>query len=385
MDGGTRVHWLLLLVIPIGLVLAPSAIWYVTPTKSVRIRVVDKTVPHPNYREHAGLFWLMNHLKIRPPGHNGEWEVARDYVGYHPTEGSECTGTENDLVADDLFQIDLLFVADTYGVYTLDIEGCFEQKAALDYSHELFGGFDEAEANLIAEFTSRGGMLIGEFNTFASPTYGAARRILEDLFGVRWTLWSGRYFQDLANEDDVPVWARRNWLKQYHEPWEFEGPGFLFTHEDERLFVLEAAQDVAPGGLLIHNVAPKDPLLSDTWDSTAFRYWFDVLEVPSDAEILAEYRMRTTPAGRKKMEAFGVPQIFPCVVRSSQAPLRLYFAGDFSDNLLVTSPFNIAGWAWARREGFLGRDVESDKAFYWRYYVPLLGNALRMAEASLGD
>ena len=385
MDGGTRLHWLFLLLIPGALVMAPSAIWYVTPNKDVRIRVVDKTVPHPNYREHATLFWLLNHLKTSPPGHDGKWVVDRDYVGYHPTEGSECVGTREPLVAGDLFQIDLLFVADTYGVYTLDIEGCLEQKAALDYSREQFGGFADEEAALITEFAARGGMVFGEFNTFASPTHGSARRALEDLFGVRWTLWSGRYFEDLANEDDVPVWARRNWLKQYGEPWAFTGPGFLFTHEDETLFVLEAADDVATGGLLIHNVAPRDPLLRGTYDTTPFLYWFDVLEASPDVEILSEYRMRTTPAGRKKMRQFGVPLIFPCVLRASTDPLRLYFAGDFSDNLLVTSPYNLAGWAWARREGFLGRDVETEKAFFWRYYVPLVGNALSVAEASLGD
>jgi len=374
--------WLGLLV----LLCASPTIWLLAPENRLRIRVVDKTVPHPTYREHASLLWLLSHEKTTPPGYHRPWVLGRDYVGYYPDETNKCFGTHEKLTEKHLEDIDLLYLADVYGVYTLDMEGCPESKPALDYSGLIFGGFDELEADLIERFVHRDrGMLVAEFNTFASPTHGAARFRLSVLLGVVWTDWSGRYFESLADKEDVPVWARRLYQRQYGQPWKFKGPGFVFVNEDERIFVLRAPEETSVGGAMIHNVATDDPLLAGTQSREPFLYWFDVVIPLSQTEVLAEYRMLVNAAGAEKMAAFKIPTTFPAVIRASKHPLRLYFAGDFADNRAAGGPHFLAGWTWLGRHGLLGGDVEYEEAFHWRYYVPLIRNLLRIAEESLGE
>jgi hypothetical protein len=41
--------------------------WYLKAESPWRVAVVDKTVPHANYREHGALFWVLRHEKISSP------------------------------------------------------------------------------------------------------------------------------------------------------------------------------------------------------------------------------------------------------------------------------------------------------------------------------
>jgi len=59
------------LLVGIGLMLATvfscgaaPVRWYLKDASPWRVLVVDKTVPHPDYREHAALFWVMRHDKV---------------------------------------------------------------------------------------------------------------------------------------------------------------------------------------------------------------------------------------------------------------------------------------------------------------------------------
>jgi len=50
------------------LVLSPFMLWQLEPYRELNIWAVDKTVPYPDYREHAGLFWILKNEKISKPG-----------------------------------------------------------------------------------------------------------------------------------------------------------------------------------------------------------------------------------------------------------------------------------------------------------------------------
>ena len=93
------------------------------------------------------------------------------------------------------------------------------------------------DAAALAE--TRGGTLIAEFNTFASPTRSAAVDVMESTLGVRWTHWIGRYFPRLEDTDEVPPWMRDNWEREWDDTWTFEGPGFVLLYEDAHVEVLE--------------------------------------------------------------------------------------------------------------------------------------------------
>jgi hypothetical protein len=359
----------------------PAGAWALSPENPVTIRVVDKTVPHPNYREHATLFWVLNNQKTQPPAKIRPWTLDRDYIGYYPSDSEDgnCYGEYKKLAASHLTDIDLLFIADAYGVYTLDMQGCGQRMAALDYSKVVVGGFDKEEVDYIENFAKQGGMIIGEFNTFGSPTGGKNRERLSELMGVKWTEWAGRFFPNLAAEDEIPLWAKRNYRKHYQKEWNFKGPGFMFAHEDTRIFVLESPKDVDVQGLRMHHVEWGDPLLDGVLNLMPFLYWFDVNEILPGSELISEYRMAVTNRGRQIMGSFGLTPNFPAIVRASKSPLRLYFAGDFSDAKLPQAPYFWAEWIAAGKEGLQKSDDAYHRNFLWNYYVPLVSNALDVA------
>jgi hypothetical protein len=400
--------------------------WWLQPEVSIRALILDKTVPHENYREHDSIIWMLNHVKSKSPRGDRPWLAEKDYLGYDPVtwvppvvasdlqrvtlpvrEGScdpdhawrychlgrVCGGAppvcRDDQVCDNrvewqrpgldddvLRNIDVVFLADTYGVYVLDEPGVDTENTALDYSPMLYGGVTVPEAEAVERHVARGGALIGEFNTIGSPTPYEARQRLENLFGVTWTEWSGRCFLDLDDETEVPEWARRHYRCHYHEEWRFTGPGCLLSNEDTRIVVLERGRDIGPLGLRIGLFAKDDELLDGVLEDVPFRYWFDVNKPQADTDVLAWYLFDLTPEGKMTMDTFGLPQVFPAMLRRSREPLRLYLAGDVSDNGVDKGPYYFRWWHHLHKIGRLLEHQENARGYFWEFYVPLMQNVL---------
>jgi hypothetical protein len=114
--------------------------------------------------------------------------------------------------------------------------------------------------------------------------------------------------------------------------------------------------------------------MKGTSSKTSYRFWFDIEEPMEGTEVLAQYQFRLTAHGREKMQEFGVPEAFPAVMRASQTPLRLYFAGDFSDNNIYHGPYFFYGWSKLRRLLCCTGRNKTQNRFFWNFYVPLLEN-----------
>lgn len=353
--------------------------WYLKAESPWRVAVVDKTVPHEDYREHGALFWVLRHEKVSSPQGARDWTLGQHYVGFAPTPGDpDQRGKGRDLTALDLENADLLFLADTYGVYEGDYVDPREAATALDYSARIYGGLTSEEAAIVERFADDDeGHLIAEFNTFASPTTPTARATMERLLGLRWTGWTGRFFQELSDDTEVPVWARRQYRAQYEQEWDFSGPGYLIVHEDTTLFVLREAVDVAPDGLTIHARA-GGAMMEGILDGVAFGYWFDVVVANADSEVPAVFRFNLLDSGLETTRRFGVPSEFPAVVVASRAPLRAYFAGDFSDAAGNLGPHWLEGLPWFNKKllSMWVPRAANQGAFYWGFYIPLLRNTL---------
>ena len=354
--------------------LAPLIFWLFSEKSPWSVQVIDKTVPHSNYREHAALHWILNNTKVSNPLDDTKWNIKRDYIGYYPDRVEKAPRFKGvELQPENLQNSNLLYIADTYGVYSGDFLEESERLTHLDYSKLIYGGLDEEEVDAIVEFSQLGGSIVAEFNTFASPTWGSASRRLQDLLGLKWSGWSGRFFSDLASEIEIPRWARRHWEEHYKEEWEFEGPGYLFAHEDTRIFVL-------PVGTHISATSPKlykktsHPLLNGVEDNITFHYWIDVVYPIDPTQILAEYRFELTEEGQRIFEDFRIPEAFPAVLLASKAPLRMYFAGDFSDNRISRGPYYLKWWPKFARWSSSMRDPHGPAVFFWKFYYPLLRN-----------
>lgn len=109
-----RQRWLIVYIVCIFLAISsPYWLWNIKPTTTLNVLIVNKTVPDQTYREHGGLVWLLNQQKyVKQNG--SRYDVKTDYVGFVPTTKQERPWPTS------LQSYDVIYVADTYGVYEND-------------------------------------------------------------------------------------------------------------------------------------------------------------------------------------------------------------------------------------------------------------------------
>lgn len=348
--------WLRILVLL--LLLSPYLLWVLAPTRPVQLLAVDKTVPVSGYREHQGLFWLLNHGKyVKPDG--SAYRLESDYYGYHPDRG------EGDMALTVPPDLDLIYVADTYGVFEADLG---ENPRGVR-SRLLYGGLKTEEWNQLWNAKGAGTTLVIEYNAIASPTDARARLQVENDLGIAWTGWVGRHFAALESPE-VPVWLVENWERHTGQRWEFTGPGLAFVDEQDQVVVLDSEE---AGGAV--RFVPTDAGRSHYpgLGTAPYPYWFDVI-LPSQAvTVEANYQLAVSAAGQARLQAAGIPLTFPAVVRHP-VERAYYFAGDYADRKgsapvrMVGSP-RVMSWLAAGPE----------ELFYWRVYVPMMQRLLAEA------
>ena len=351
----------------LGLVASPFVIWARQPVRGLKVVVVDKTVADATRREHAGLTWLLKHRKIRKAD-GAEYATDKDYYGFFPLPDHQWEAKEPSIAA---ASPELLYLADTYGVYSEEFYG----QAVGNRTAMLYGGLRPEEVKDIEAALPRCLTLVGEFNTFADPTSGDPRQACMDWFGLTWKGWIGRFFKDLDREREVPPWAVRNYERQSGKEWLFEGPGFLFVNEDDQVEILEEGIDVVKGRGLRFKGLPGGRWLDLPADAR-YDYWFDLVVPKPGTEVLAEYELPLLPPGEKKLKALGLPGRTPAVLLSQMGATRsFYFAGDFVDAWPVPNFHRVAGLAPMNRF-FTREEPGNAQSFYWRVYVPMMSRIL---------
>lgn len=355
---------ILALVVVLLVVFGPRVAWRLAPDETLDVVIVDKTVPFERYREHAVVPWLLRATKMRSRG--GTYlRAEHDYVGFDPR-----TKQGRDLRPEDLASADVLFLADTYGVYEGDYEG-ERGHVAIDRSPKIYGGLTDDEAAAIEAFASHGGLVIAEFNTFASPTGAVARERMERLFGVRWTRWVARYWPDLSDANDVPKWLGEVHERVHGAPLERSGGALVFVRDAEDIVVLRDGEDLVSGDPVTQERTAAGAVL-DLPKHGRFASWMDVVEAEG-AEVLHEHVVAVTTTGRSKLEGRGLRERFPAVMRRRDA---YYFAGDFVDNAAdLGDPERLGLLSWRSAMTAFGASLSDDRSF-WSFYVPILTRLL---------
>jgi hypothetical protein len=100
--------------------------WLLYPVHQLEILVIDKSVTNDKYNEHQSFFWLLEYQKIQ--NKNGDfYDFTKDYSGFHLGHANEI-GYGDDFsklteveITTKIKPIDVIFIADTYGVYKNDL------------------------------------------------------------------------------------------------------------------------------------------------------------------------------------------------------------------------------------------------------------------------
>ena len=346
----------------------PFLLWRRLPVRTLKVLVVDKTVPDSSRREHAGLFWILNHRKFQTSG-GAAYRADQDYYGFFPGAGHTWAIREPSIAA---AAPELIYLADTYGVYTEEFYG----QALGNRTRAIYGGLQPAEVRDLQGALGSCLTLVGEFNTFASPTTGEAREGCERLFGLGWHGWTARFFPDLTRDVEVPPWAVRNYERQSRREWTFEGPGFLFVNEDDRVEVLEDGVDVVADRGLRMVARPAGLERLDLPREARYDYWFDLVQPAPGTEVLADYELPLLPRGEQKLKALGLGRRTPAILSSWLGRTHAYyFAGDFADAWPPPNLLRIRGFAPFRRWTMAER-AGDPLSFFWHVYVPVMTRIL---------
>jgi hypothetical protein len=372
-----RRHVLLILILLIG---GWLLIWPLSPKHAIKMLVVDKTVPEPDFREHRAIFWIAEHRRFaRPDG--TFYRTDQDYLGFHPLENRK-----EELSMADLNDVTLLYLADSYGIYDYE-EGLALYEELLPHLHQdielLYGGFSPAEVGAVEAFALKeGASLVGEHNIFGYPTYlnpDASER-LQALFALNYTGWLARYYSDL---DEAAFWLKELYSQIYGLQWDLSGPGLVFVREEVPAFEWRTDLVVITGDNfngpwpVLRNF--DHSLTAGALNNVPYLYWVEVLEVLPEAEILAYYELPLGEEARQTLRARGLPDQLPALVYHSPPgeALRIYFAGDFADQLPALLPPSLTGSAAKQRFFSYLPGLPVEYRFYFKWYEPVLANILR--------
>ena len=356
----------------ICLLISPYVAWMLQDSRDLNVLIMDNTVPDTKYREHKGLMWVLNYYKYVHTD-VGTYTVDEDYYGFFPLPDYQY---EIERMPEVFDGTDLIYLADSYGVYTEEFYG---ENLDGRRSELIYGGMYEDELRKVEAAVHSGIPLVAEFNTFGSPTYGAVRERLYDLLHVEWTGWIGRYFFDLTEGVEVPVWVIWNYEQQYGELWEYHGPGFVFSDENDQIVVLTVPDEATADACRIHFTDEGEDFFGMS-PTTRYNYWFDIIILDADAQMYAEFKLSLTDEGRAELDSFGIPSVFPAVVyQESPVYWSFYFAGDFVDIDTVPSFYKIYGYDSMNRLLVSDRGVDENNGFFWHVYVPMIRKILDYA------
>ncbi len=345
--------------------------WLQQNNKPLSVYVLDKTVPTDDYTEHKSLFWMLSNNKIVKD--NAEpYKVHEDYWGFFPLNKEEqlfeIRTTNIDAIEATADANDICYYTDTYGVYYN--QWYQADKKTPQPSGKVFGGLNNNDYLLLKAFKARRKLILAEFNLYNGPTPNLVRAKVEQLLGLQWSGWTGKYYRhlDTTKQNAVPGWIVNRYKEQNHNLWPFKGSGVVLVHKYGKILVLDYPQGEG---------APKlktDPVEASRYgvpQSIPFERWFDISYVTDTThKTLAEFQLQSTPRD-SLLKPMGVTKQFPAIIRQSEHYQFYYFAGDFADMQVPMWTAKITG---SRRLHKLFSS--GSKQFMWDYYQPLMDKIL---------
>ncbi|MDQ1772741.1 hypothetical protein GQR60_18365 [Labilibaculum sp. A4] len=379
--------WKLLRIIILLFLMIPVISWICWKFKDkvqMNLLVVDKTVPNGNYSEHLSFFWVANQKRwVKPNGE--EYNFAEDFYGFHP--GDDGRYVIKDLrifekqglsaLADSL---DLAFFADTYGIYNSN------WKDHPDYGKDtislFYGGLQPAEFNLIREMKRKGKTIIAEFNFIAAPTSELVRNQTEQLLGLKWSGWVGKYYHtlDTVLDPEIPRWLPDLYKKNYKKEYDFKNAGIVLVDNKERIVILDAKKHLNRYFPILESELSTQ-LQYNVPESIYYPFWFDVNSTDSRNHVLAWFNLDVNEEGKALLDQFNLPKKFPAILEHDQDYRFIYFACDFSNNEMgiYSSYFN--GINRLSGAFYNANQVKDRRMFFWKYYRPFMGTVMDSVSA----
>ena len=365
-----------------GFILLPLilwVLWLLKPSVKSQILILDKTVLTKDGSEHRAFDWVLNHKKYFKKDGNF-YSVQNDYTGFFPLENDQfkikdLSGLSGEQI-DSLSNItDLIYVTDTYGIYDNE---WYRKTNVSEHSQKVYGGLDKNDVLFLQKMKAKKKLILAEFNFFATPTSTSEKNSAEQLLGLKWSGWTGRYFEqlDTIKNPELPKWIIRLYMNQHHNQWPFTKPGIVFIHTNETIAILEKDTDLTYEVPLIKSFnygvnkfnIPKE---------IRYSYWFDItLSTDTTNKVISYYEILSNKKGDSILQRNSIPRIFPAVFEHIGTSPYYYFCGDFTDSPIHRSFVELIGMQYLKMFVLNESDLNDRTPFFWRYYLPMTSKIL---------
>lgn len=367
---------LIILVILVLIPLISWLIWGLSSRKPLNIMILNKTVLSMERKEQRALFWFLIHDKYTKPDGKA-YNMNKDYFGFHPLRPEKTRKyvinrvklTEIDKLASDY---DMAYFADTYGVF---FNEWYRGRNINDKGTLIEGGLNNNDYLFIKKMLELK-KVIAEYNFFAIPTDDLIRRRAEELIGIEWSGWIGKYFDNLNIERNksFPIWIVELYNSKNETDWDFKGEGIVLVNEITKdVIVLEAGK---------HLESPVPEIQSTEYGKSKFKVpaninfsqWFEISYTEKNNTI-AEFKLHINMEGKPFLDRYNLPSRFPAIIESGSESPFYYFTGDFTEYPVKMFTAKLAGINLLKGLFYNNRPGNPAK-FYWTYYQPLLSEIL---------
>src|ERR1035437_9915127 len=364
-------------ILMFGFILLPLIlwlIWLVKPVYKANVLFMDKTVLTTFGLEHRAFDWVLSHQKYRKPD-GDNYSPQRDYFGFFPLKNDSFI--INDLSKFTEKQIDSLsatydmtYFTDTYGIFYNE---WYRKTNVAEHSEKVYGGLDKNDILFLKKMKEKKKLILAEFNFFATPTSGFNRAEAERLLGLRWSGWTGRYFEqlDTIKNPELPKWVVRLYKEQHQNKWPFTQPGIVFVHTNETIAILEKTTD-------LNYEVPRVKSFNygikkfDIPKEIRYPYWFDItLSTDTNNRVISYYELSPNLRGDSILHHHNIPKIFPAAFENIKDSPYYYFCGDFTDTPIHKTFDQITGIEYFKMFVLNESDLNDRTPFFWRYYLPM--------------
>lgn len=365
---------ILMIILGIPIILWLS--WLLTTPLPMSVFIMDKSSYTSEKIESRAINWVMKHYRfVKPNGKN--YDANLDYYGFFPSD--EPNYTIRDLSKLNPLEIQRLaleyhvaYFADNYGVYSSEWPVSNTDSGRIEM---IYGGLEWEELLFIEYMLSMNHPVLAEFIFLAPPTLPAQRKKAEELLGIKWQSWTGRFFHTLdpnAPDHAIPEWIPALYESQNSRSWSFTRPGIVLVNENQTLVVLEQSKTLNDPRLLIHTNTHNQRVYGLD-DKINFPGWFAItFPTSSTAEVISWYEFDLTAEGEELLKKHRIPFRFPAVIKDDGNAKMVYMAGDFGQSAISNRFVRLKGSRYA--ELFLSdlNDPTDKSGFFLAYYLPLI-------------
>jgi len=351
--------------------------WFLKDEKVLDVYILDKTVPTFERTEHKSFNWILDHNRyVKPDG--DLYDINTDYYGFFPlnskTQEFDFKSIRIHEIEEVANSIDMLYYADTYGVYYNE----WYKKGTKDVKHtqKVYGGLNQNDYLLLKQMKELDKLIITEFNLYNAPTNGLIREKVENLFGLKWSGWTGKYFSslDTTHSKKFPKWIVNLYMEQNNNRWPFKKAGIVLVHKFGTIAVLELEKHLNEE---IPFILAKEEAQErfNIPDKVHYPQWFDITFSDDNNNILADFKINVNAAGDSILRHYNLKPVFPAVVEHKNDYMFYYFGGDFAENEVNSKTAFFEGYH--NLVSILnGDNYKTTNKFYWNFYVPMMTKIL---------